>query len=85
MANANAAPEPQDKEEQEMGLRDIDNVSWARFRLLVLWFSSGVGVRRFEAAPVPHEQLLAAVWVQVYRPSSWFEGRRAVTKDIEPI
>ena len=37
-ANANPAPEPQDKEEQEMGPRDIDNVSWA-FRYIFFKFS----------------------------------------------
>jgi hypothetical protein len=29
MVNTNATTEPQDEEEQEMGPRDIDNVSWA--------------------------------------------------------
>ena len=68
------------------GPRDIVDVSRARFLLLlVLWFGSGVGICRFEAAPVPCEQLLVVVCVQVCRLLSWFEGRRAVTKDIEPI
>ena len=69
------------------GPRDVVDVSRAHFLLLlVLWFGSGVGIRRFEATPIPCEQLLVAVvWVQVCRPPLWFEGRCAVTKYIEPV
>ena len=69
------------------GPRDVVDVSRARFLLLlVLWFGSGIGICCFEATPIPCEQLLAAVvWVQVCQLLLWFEGRRAITKYIEPV